>query len=397
MSVFRSGRVWRAQVYVRGRVVADETGFKREKEAKAWHDAKKLSIENNGEVRQVRFEEFLEHFKQWHLARLRPGTRRRYMVDIEQRIEPAFRYMRLSDITAGLIEQMKAKWAQELSPKSVNNCLHMLRLMLNRAVRWKMLLESKYETESLEVPHKPYPWWDKEEHIQRFLEAAKESRYYLVYLIALETGMRYGEILGLCAEDIDLTEGTIHVYRQWLDKEKSYGPTKHGKDRWIDFNPNGELAAALRSHISGRQEVHNDARADAFVPGHGMLFSTSTGRRPAKQGVAHKYFKAAIRRAGVPVICFHGLRHTFASWYMIQHDNVWDLAAILGHSNIKTTMRYAHHSTRARRKPLDLAFIAQNSHTIDRRASGTNGNYLEKKWRDGRDSNPKAPNLRVVT
>jgi integrase len=383
VSVFKGGDSWRAQVYVRGRVVADEAGFKTRRDAKDWHDEKKRLHRSGGQVREATFDELLTHFKKWHLPSIRPGTKRRYMVDIDQRIEPEFRYLKLDAITPGMIEEVKAKWAKELSPKSVNNCLHTLRLLLNRAVRWKMLRESPYGVESLEVPKGSYPWWEKQEDIQSFLRAAEKSRYYTFYLTALETGLRYGELVGLDVGDVDLQVGTIHVHRQYLEREGRYGPPKHGKERWVDFNPEGRLGESLRAIARHRTSDQ-------------PLFVTRTGGLLRKSGAAHKYFKAIIKKAGVPVICFHGLRHTFASWYMIRHDNVWDLAAILGHSNIKTTMRYAHHSQRARRKPLDLASITQNSHRFKEEADVTLEDYRDKRWRDGRDSNPKPPKLKAV-
>lgn len=377
MAIYRHRDKWRCEVFVDGRRVASKSGFDRQRDAKDWHDDKRRAFSETAKPKDHTFEELLGHFKGWHLPSIRPGTRTRYLVDIDQRIEPFFRYMKLERIDATMVETFKAKCAEKLSPKSVNNCLHTLRLMLNKAVRWKMLGESPYAVESLEIPEAPYPWWDKEEDIQAFLKAAKESRYYAVYLTALETGLRYGELAGLAVGDVDLHVGAVHVHRQWLEREGAYGPPKHGRNRRVDFDPKGGLAETLRGVVGHRG-------ADS------PLFTTASGRRITKSGVAHKYFKACIRRAAILEISFHGLRHTFASWYMRQHDDVWSLMAILGHSSIKTTMRYAHQSKRARRKPLDLASITQKSRTE------LGGNYLTgedlrgKEWRDGRDLNPNA-------
>ena len=382
MAVFKRGSTWKAEVFRDGRRVASKSGFARQKEAREWHDQQRLSDSDTARPKDHVFEELMQHFKTWHLPSVRHGTKVRYLVDIDQRIEPFFRFMKLERIDAQMIEAFKAECSKNLSPKSVNNCLHTLRLMLNKGVKWKMLKENPYAVESLEIPEKPYPWWDKEEDIQAFLEAAKESRYYPVYLTALETGLRYGELVGLCIRDIDVEGGVIHVHRQFLEREGTYGPPKHGKERWVDFSVGGRLAETLRALIGHRSPDS-------------PLFVTGTGAIPTKGGLADKYFKACIRRAKVPEICFHGLRHTFASWYMLKHDNVWDLSAILGHSSIKTTMRYAHHSKRARRKPLDMAsFITPDSRLETTSNQVTGENCLEKEWRDGRDLNPY-PSLKL--
>ncbi len=377
MSVFRSGDKWRAEVFLKGKRVASRAGFDLKREADSWHEMTKAALKNGKPQSAATFEELLEHFRKWHLPKVRPGTKRRYEVDLKERIEPFFRFMRLAEITPAMIEEFGSQCQKTLKPKSVNNCTHTLRLMLNKAVKLRMLEESPYSLDSLSIPEVAYPWWDDAQDIAKFLEAARASRYYPVYLLALETGMRYGEIAGLSPADIDLERGTIHVHRQWNEREGCYAPTKHGKERWVDVSPAGELAMVLALLV-------RSSRGD-------RLFTTATGAPITKSGVAHKYFKACIRRAGVPEICFHGLRHTFASWYLKTHDNVSDLQAILGHSNITTTMRYAHQSARARRKPLDLASITHGSLTRDSERRVTGGDDREKRWRDGRDSNPHAP------
>jgi integrase len=377
MTVFRVKDKWRAEVFVHGKRVASRADFTRKTAAQDWHDVTKRAHKDGPPKSEATFEELLTHFRGWHLPKVRPGTKRRYEVDLKERIVPFFSHRRLADITPRLLEEFAKECQSKLSPKSVNNCLHTLRLMLNKAEKWKLIAESPYGLESLAVTEKPYVWWSKEDDIQKFLAAAKASRYFPAYLLALETGLRYGEIAGLSPRDIDFEQATIHVHRQWNEREGCYGPTKHGRERWVDFGPESDLGRALRDLVPRATKDR--------------LFTTATGAPITKSNVAHKLFRASIRRAGVPLIPFHGLRHTFASWYMIRHDNVWDLMAILGHSNIKTTMRYAHQSQRARRKPLDLASITQKSLTGNQERKVTVENLGGKRWRDGRDSNPRAP------
>ena len=190
---------------------------------------------------------------------------------------------------------------------------------------------------TLQVPRRNYPWWDKKSWIQSFLREAEDFKYYGVYVVALYTGMRYGEIIGLNRKDVDLANGRINVHRQWLERQRCYGPVKHKIPRYIDFESDSIVGKVLRQHcrIAGIE---------------GALFVTSSGNHPCKSGIAGKYFSAIIRRAKVPRICFHGLRHTFASWYMKEVDDIWALKEILGHSNIVTTQRYAHHSRRQRKQ-----------------------------------------------
>ena len=63
-------------------------------------------------------------------------------------------------------------------------------------------------------------------------------------------GMRLGEIIGLSKKDINLSTCCIHIRRQWLEKEKQYGPPKHGKMHYIRFNKNSELFELLSKSVS---------------------------------------------------------------------------------------------------------------------------------------------------
>ena len=86
-----------------------------------------------------------------------------------------------------------------------------------------------------------------------------------------------------------------------------------------------------------------------------IIFITSRGKRVTNRALAEACFKNIARKAHIPIISFHGLRHTFASWYMIEIDEIWALKSILGHSDIRTTQRYAHHSASRRRKTLEFS------------------------------------------
>ncbi len=379
MTVSKTKHGWRAEVFHGGKRIANKSGFGRRSEAVAWHDAEKRAAKE-GPAPKAMFEELLTYFRAWHMTKVRPGTRRRYEVDIVYRIEPHFRGWPLADITPKALERFAQGCMTTLSPKSVNNCLHTLRAMLNKAVKWKLIKESPYGLESLAIPEQPYVWWDEEDQIHRFLEAAKASRYYALYFLAIETGLRYGELAGLSPADFDLERGVIHVHRQWNEREHCYSSTKHGRERWVDYNPEGELGKVIGALVAERL-------------GEGRLFVTATGAPITKSGVAHKFFRAVIRRAGLPVVPFHSLRHSMASWYMRSHDDVWALKEILGHSDIRTTQRYAHQSKRARRKPLDLASITQNSRNAFEERGRTMENERGKEWRDGRDSNPRASKI----
>lgn len=155
------------------------------------------------------------------------------------------------------------------------------------------------------------------------MSQARHDRYYAAYLLALEWGLRLGEVVGLSKQDVDFRSHQIHVHRQWLDKERRYGPTKHGRTRHVSFHPDSELAVVLKEAINSSPHIE-------------AIFVTGTGNRIGNRKLSGYYFQRMILAAQVKRIRFHDLRHTFASWYMINSGEIWDLKQILGH------LKYRH-------------------------------------------------------
>jgi integrase len=355
VAVFRFRNSWKAEVFVDGRRVKTKC-FKRKQDGERWHDETKARLRNEPFALQAlsyHFEDLVRKFSDAHLSTVRPETAKRYSVDLQRRIAPYFRYRKLSSITSEMIEEFKRDISKDLGGKSINNCLHTLRLMLNKAVKWKMLSESPYSTDSVKIPRNHnYQWWDKKEYIATFLRFAKaKTKYWPAYVLALETGMRIGEVIGLNIEDVDFKRGRIRVWRQWHNSIKKFGPCKHDIERFIDFVPHGPLHKALLVATGERKE--------------GPVFITTEGNRALKGKIADIHFRRILRSSGVPPIKFHGLRHTYASWYMSDIGDTWSLMHNLGHGDVRTTQMYAHHAKEHRRPILSLTdLVTHNSLTV---------------------------------
>ncbi len=138
-------------------------------------------------------------------------------------------------------------------------------------------------------------------------------RLRLIVLIALTTGMRIAEIFGLCWSDLDYAHGLIAVRSR----------LKKGRIRYVPLAR--ELAQEFRRYpaVIGEERI--------FAPPSGR-----TGRQRVDQP-----FQTLKELAGLEHFRFHDLRHTFASWYMMNGGDLYELAKILGHANIKMTERYA--------------------------------------------------------
>jgi integrase len=139
-------------------------------------------------------------------------------------------------------------------------------------------------------------------------------RLRMVVLIALTTGMRIAEIFGLKRTDV--------LYREELIAVRS--KLKGGRMRYVPLTP--ELAAELRKYPA--------------VIGEDAVFPRKPGATGERQRV-ERSFETVLEMARIEDFRFHDLRHTFASWYMMNGGDLYELAKILGHANVKMTERYA--------------------------------------------------------
>jgi len=344
-----SGKTWRADIYVNRIRQITQSSFATKIEAEKWHNhQKKLlggKILDKDEVSLIEyspactFDDFCSRFEKIHLTSIRKNTQVRYLLDINYRIRPYFKKYVLHEITQMMLEDFKVSLLKNLSPKSANNCLGLAKTIFKKAFQWGFIKKNPAEYITMyKLNDVKYGWWDKKEDIIKFLEVAKKDPYYLAYRLALDCGLRLGEIIGLTKQDINLSQGYIHIHRQWLEKQKCYGATKNGKERYISLMPQSELYRLLKNAM----ESHSDSE---------MLFLSKTGKRIGGRKLSGDYFQKLIEKSGVPRIRFHDLRHTFASWYMITTDNIWDLKYLLGHADIQTTQRYAHLSSKKRYSP----------------------------------------------
>lgn len=344
MSVYKSGNGYRAEVWFDGRRVKTKSGFKTKRDARKWLENNRAFFTTNA---GMSFDSLVHVFKERHMPTVRFQTQKFYS-DMLVRIEEHFKYLTLTAITPGMVEDFRNKLKDEdLSVKYINDHLSLVRMIFDKAVKWELMTRSPYRLTPLKKAHQEYQWWDKREYIDRFLICARATKYYLVYRIALETGMRLGEIIALEVSDIDFERGSIRVNKTWHDKRRVLGPPKHNKARVITLGADHGLIHNLAKFAANRDSV---------------LFTSIHNARPRGTDISSIYFQAICKRADVPRIRFHDLRHTFASWYMKDGGDFWRLMAILGHSNSQTTLRYAHHAPDAGVVP-KMSYSPQSPHS----------------------------------
>ena len=236
-------------------------------------------------------------------------------------LEPEFGGFRLHEIGPLEIERFKAKQiVKGLNPKTINNHLTVLRRMLAVACDWKKLAYVPH-VRWLKTPAPEFDFLTFEEAAR--LVAGADAAWRAMILLALRTGLRQGELLGLKWDDIDLVAGRLMVRRSAV--RGVVGTPKNGKSREI---PLSDDAIAILRSLPSR------------FPG-GLVFSHEDGRMLTKGDCKHPLWRAC-RKAGLRQVGWHVLRHTFASHLAMRGVALKAIQELLGHSTMEMTMRYAH-------------------------------------------------------
>jgi len=181
------------------------------------------------------------------------------------------------------------------------------------------------------------------EQAQQFLEAAKSDPLEALYIAALTTGMREGELLALKWKDIDFQQGTIQVKRT-IARVRGQGfkvlePKTPKSRRSIHLAP--MTLEALKHHrIRQRQQR---LIAGAAWEEHDWVFCNSLGKPMERGNMVKRSFRRVLTRAGLPQIRFHDLRHSCATLLLSMGVHPKIVQERLGHSQIAVTLdTYSH-------------------------------------------------------
>ncbi len=193
-----------------------------------------------------------------------------------------------------------------------------------------------------------------------FLDAIQSSRYQALFALALSTGMRQGELLGLTWENVDLERGVIYVKSnlQWLKRDDSL-PGEHtrteksepimqepktSKSRRMVFI--GSLVKELMVEHRARQAEMRQALQWQNQKWN-LVFTTLKGGPLHPSTLVHLYYEPLLKKAGLPKIRFHDLRHTAASLLLEAGINSKVVSEMLGHSSVTITLTLYAHATPA--------------------------------------------------
>ena len=326
-------------------------------EAKSLKDA----IAEHGELRgrvakghkipsaSIRFEQVAEEWYASKEGRLREWTRIEYRRALDKEVIPVFGHRRLRDITIDDV----AKWvkklqARSLSASTIENYLKPLSGTFKHAVRRELvnqnpvaLLTRDERPQRAPGDRKAYEW-TSEEIVAVFRASEKlaakpdghDANYTPLLRMAVYSGLRLGELLGLQWRDLDFEAGVIEVRRQFTKTGSFEAPKTHAGLRRVPLRP--ELVVLLKAE---KEKAFSKGRAKP----EDLVFPNRYGK-PKLHRVVQRAWNRIRDEAKLPErVTFHDLRHAFASIAVASGADALFLAQTLGHANPAITFRvYAH-------------------------------------------------------
>ncbi len=300
---------------------------------------------------QQKLGDFLAHWlEDTHKYSLRQRTYERYDQILRLHLIPGIGHHALHKLTPQHLQAFyKQKLEEGLSNSTVGTFHNVLHKALDTALRWGLV--SRNVSELVTPPRKEH--YEIQplsiEQVQQLLKALPGNPLEVLFLLALGTGMRQGELLALKWQDIDLVRGTLQVRR--VLTHVTVRLRKEGEPCFIETEPktdSGRRCLALPEIVLQALITHKEQQAqqirDAgrYWQHHDYVFCTKLGKHLTPNYVVTT-FKSLLKKAGLPDIRFHDLRHTAATTLLALGVNPKIVQEMLGHTEISMTMDiYSH-------------------------------------------------------
>lgn len=287
------------------------------------------------------------YLDQWLASKhnIRENTRETYQETIENYIKPGLGRVKLNRLSASQIEEWQTDLLKRLGPTTVSSARTLLHGACKKAVRMSLLRANPVA--GTDGPgrsnKKSYPLTVEE--AMRFVPACEGMRFGLLCELALQTGLRPEESIGLCWSDLDLSgsRGVVHVRRVVLHLKgigwKWSEPKTKSSIRRIVIP--ADLVAKLIEHR--KAQLEQKLRIGQAWRNNDLVFPTSAGE-PLRQCALYKYFKAIVKKAGLPLsVTVYSLRHAFVTFSLVAGVDAKTVSNEAGHSNVAFTLtRYGH-------------------------------------------------------
>jgi integrase len=295
------------------------------------------------EPTSIKMKEFAYEWYETIKHNLRDTTAEQYSVKIKNNIVPMLGELKVQDIKVTHAHSFAKSLLDQYHTSTAHKIYSIMKMIMDYAVDLEIAPKNPFKSVNfIKNTNKKVETW-KFEDLQKFLSVVKkhDDFYYSIFSFAAYTGMRKGEILGLRKSDVNFEENSLRV-------SQSISETKKGVQAGDLKTPSSRRVVSLDEFTMNiiRQRIkknnllklklgteYNDQDL-IFCHPDGKIFRPSSINRP---------MRAFIKRAGVPKIRFHDLRHTHATLLLELGVNPKIVAERLGHASVKITLdTYSH-------------------------------------------------------
>ena len=330
--------------------------------------AKFVTEVQNGLVvdgKSLKFSEFVEIWKRDYGSKeLAPSTYKRYCRILETRLLPYFGHfylnkikptdiMRFYDLLEKDTQLVRKKGnngqknKRPLSGKTILEHHRLIRAMLHKAVYCQLLVNNPAERVQPPRARKPKRKFYDDEQCKILLENLTalqndQIKYKVAIILTIFTGVRLGELMGLEWQDIDFRTGIISINRssQYLADKGVFTKTPKTESSIREVAVPDFVVSLLEEYklwYDDQKSIYGELWYESD-----RLFVQADGK-PMHPSTISKWFVKYVGQIGLPVINFHGLRHTNATLLISQNIDVAVVAARLGHAQITTTFNFYVH------------------------------------------------------
>ena len=312
-------------------------GTKRDAQKRLTELLRQLDTGDYVEPSKERVEDFLRQWlRDYAETHVRQRTLEGYRLRLEHHVMPTLGNVEVDKLNARQVQSLESALLRKgLSATTVLN----VHRVLSQALRWgvRMGRLSRNVAEAVEPPH-PSRYeatvldWDD---VNNFLDAARHSRYYPLFLTAILTGLRRSEMLALRWQDVDLDNATLSVIRGLVKLQGGkvvIAPPKSGKARVVHLP---QSVVFCLKELREVQESIAEALRQPFLKDR-LIFCQSDGK-PLTPNLVSRTFREIARKAGLDGVRFHDLRHTHASLMLAEGVHLKVVSERLGHATIGIT------------------------------------------------------------
>lgn len=298
---------------------------------------------------------YLREWIELQRFRAQPGTLRGYRSIVENYLVPRIGDVPLQELEVARLERVYTdlvlrggRHGRPLSPTTVQGARRMLGSALQDAVRAghvernvaRLARAPKRGADGVDPATRELQVWNVDQ-VRRFLRAIHADPYRELWELAVGSGMRRGELLGLRWEDVDLDERLVRVRRslRQVGGRARLKSTKSSRARSLHVDRRVTDALAWRRQVQDREQALAGRR---WCNDRGLVFTDPRGRHLPPRRIT-RHFARLLDRIDVPKIRLHDVRHTHATLMLEAGVSIKVVAERLGHTSVRSTLdTYAH-------------------------------------------------------